>query len=114
VTHVPYVPSPPPVSPRAQELSRRLRETIDKYKQENPSVTALDIRQALSMSVPSGSVPRRVAVVAALGLAVLGGMVAFFLSSEPGNADVLKPVLIVALMVVIGVIVVVKSRSGPV
>ena len=38
MSYVPYVP-PPQASPRVQELSRRLNDTIEKFKREYPDIT---------------------------------------------------------------------------
>ena len=74
---VPFVPSSPP-SGQAYELGTRLKETIDGFRQEHPSITGTEIRQAMDMaSKGTGAGPPAVALVIGGVLLLLFGIFAF-------------------------------------
>lgn len=80
MTYIPVTPyvAPPP-SPRARELSRRISELIERYEQENPGVSATEIRQALTLATSrSGSSSAVLWVVVGLVLALLAAMLLLF------------------------------------
>ncbi|MBN2543976.1 hypothetical protein JXI42_14045 [bacterium] len=116
MSYVPYGP-PPQSSPRAQELSMRLKETIDKYKRDNPDLTSGEIRQALSM-VSVGAAAKKMSV--AIGLAValmLLGLLGFFFAQRGGEMDITKiaqglPTIAIVLVVILGVGVLFLSKRN--
>ena len=73
-----YVPPPP--SPLAQELGRRISELIDQFQRENPGLSAVDIRRALQLAATQRGSNRAMAVGLALlvGLLLLGVLLFFF------------------------------------
>lgn len=77
-----YVPGavPPAPSPRARELGRRLTETIDDFRREHPGTSKADIGQAVSLATRAGTRGRATVFALVLGLAILGALVAFYLS----------------------------------
>jgi hypothetical protein len=87
---VPYVPAPPPPSPRAQELGRRLRETIEGFLQEHPGTTGSEIRQALQLAAREICGKGATAAVAVgAGLAILGALALVFMGRQvPGEPRV--------------------------
>ena len=79
---VQFVPSTPP-SGRAYELGTRLKETIDGFRREHPGVTGTEIRQAMDLAT-KGTLPgqafagpQRVALLIAVVLLILFGVLAF-------------------------------------
>jgi hypothetical protein len=84
---VPFV-QPPPPSPRAYELGRRLKETIDGFRQQNPNVTSADIRQAMQLAQRgTGAESQKTALAIAVALLVLGLLAAFYFLRRPGEAN---------------------------
>ena len=74
---VPFIPSSPP-SGRAHELGTRLKETIDGFRQEHPSITGTEIRQAMGLATKgTGAGGQAVALVIGLVLFLLFGILAF-------------------------------------
>ncbi len=84
MSFVPVVVTSPPPSPQARELGRRLTDTIDRFSEENPSVSPAEIQQALSLATPSSSrgAGRSGALVGALlvGLLIFGLLAYFYVS----------------------------------
>ena len=72
---VPVVPATP--SPRAEALGQRLAETIEQFRQQNPDLTGLDVRQATQIAVTrsggASALPRALLAVVA-GVAVAAGL----------------------------------------
>ena len=96
MTYVPVTPPPAP-SPRAQELSRLLTETIDGFRRDHPGMTGTEIRQALSLATSPDSTKRRAMVIAlALGL-LLFGLLIFFYQSRGGSFEGGQPWVLVAI-----------------
>lgn len=112
MTFVPFVPPAPP-SPRAQELGRRLRETIDLFMRDNPGTTGLEIRQAVQIAMQgvtrAGS---RAALLLAVGLAVLFlvGFLGFGERIQPGGQMMLLTSMIIIGVLLIGLIFIAKNR----
>ena len=110
MSFVPFVPPSPP-SPRAYELGRRLKETIDGFRQENPSVSKTEIRQAMGLATQrSGSQP--VLIALALGLMLLGALGFFYYSRQSGDVDrnVMMMVIIGAGIALVALKAFLKSR----
>jgi hypothetical protein len=109
---VPVIPSTP--SPRAEALGQRLAETIEQYRQQNPDLSGLEVRQATQLAVSrsggtSASAPALIALVAAVAAAG----VALALAADGGLAGFEKwtmIMLIAAIAVVLGVVVALKRR----
>lgn len=75
----PYVPPPP--SPLAQELGRRIATTIEQFARENPGLKSIEIQQALRLAARrEGASSKAVASVLALlvALLLLGAMLFWF------------------------------------
>jgi len=108
VAFVPIVPPPPP-SPRAEALGQRLAETIEQYRQQNPELSALELRQAMELALARAggahaATPRLIAVIVGL-LAALGLALALGLASRGAvNSMALVGVLILGLLVVMMVV----------
>ncbi len=51
MSFVPVIAPPSAPSPRASELGSRLTTTIDRFRQENPTVSSAEIRQAVSLAL---------------------------------------------------------------
>jgi hypothetical protein len=109
---VPVVPQTP--SPRAEQLGQRLAETIEQFRQQNPDLSGLEVRQAaqLAASRAGGTCgpPRAI-------LALVAGLVAAAMALYLGRgkaisgADELPLVMGVAgLIVVLAVVVALKRR----
>jgi len=84
MTFVPIVvvPTPPP-SPQAQELSRRLRETIDGFCRDHPETSPGEIRQAMSLAKSGlGTKGQGFVVALVAGLALLGVLVFFLFGRQ--------------------------------
>ncbi len=117
MSYVPYVhvPQPPPPSAQAQELSRQLGETVERYRREHPTISDAEIRQALGLSAATlapNAAPA--AVIVGLLLAVVGGLVLFFFAR--GNSLPNAPWVLVALlaglgMAVAAMVAVIRNRS---
>ncbi len=99
MTFVPVVPNPPPPSPRADELGRRLTETIAGFRQEEPALSSVEIRQAVSLALRRAGVGGSgIAVVVAVLFLTLGlGVFFYFTQSGLDFAD--QPLI---LMLVVG------------
>jgi hypothetical protein len=109
---IPVVPATP--SPRAEALGQRLAETIEQFRQQNPDLNGLEVRQATQIAVSraggAGGPPRALlALVAAVAVAGL----ALALAADKGSAGGEKwPLLmgVAAIAVVLGVVVTLKRR----
>jgi hypothetical protein len=76
-----FIPPPPP-SPRAQELARRLAELIEQFRSEHPDASGAEVRQALQLAAPRSASAQGVMVATLLltGLLLLGTLLFVFLS----------------------------------
>ena len=73
---------PPATSPRAHELGQRLAETIDSFCREHPDTSTADIGRAISLATTKANTGgQSIAIALASGLAILGALVAFYLST---------------------------------
>ena len=79
MTQVPIVIPPPTPSANAIELGNELTETIDRFRQENPNLSATEIHQALSLAIrDSGADSSKAALIVALAICLLiFGLAAF-------------------------------------
>jgi hypothetical protein len=109
---VPVVPVTP--SPRAEALGQRLAETIEQFRQQNPDLNGLDVRQATRIAVSrsggAGAPPR--ALLAAVAAVAVAGL-AFVLATDRSHAGgdgwtMVMP--LVAIAVALGVVVALKRR----
>ena len=81
MSYVPVTPYiPPPPSPLAQELGRRITELIDQFSRENPGLSAVEIRQGLQLAAKQRCTGRAMALVLALliGLLLFGVLGFYF------------------------------------
>jgi hypothetical protein len=109
---IPVVPTAP--SPRAEALGQRLAETIEQFRQQNPDLSGLEVRQAAqiaaSRSGGAGAPPRALlALVAAVAVGGLALALAMDKSRAGGESWTLMA-LIAAIAVVLGVVVALKRR----
>lgn len=112
MTFVPYVPVPPP-SARATELSHRLTEVIESYRQHHPDMSATEARQALGLARQQvGSKrPAIVAVVLAALVAVAGvGLLAARSAKSMPIPAVVLVLVVGALIAAFGLIAALANR----
>ena len=98
MTFVPVVTNPPAPSPRANELGRRLTETIDRFRQEDPDVSSAEIRQALSLATPRAGTDSTSIAAALAAMFLVFGLVTFFYFTQGGLALGGPPLVLVALI----------------
>lgn len=78
MSFVPVV-TPPPPSPRARELARRISEAIERFRHEQPGTSSTEVRQALRLAAASsGTVQNLLLKLILVGLVLLG-LLAFVL-----------------------------------
>ncbi len=104
MTFVPVVPNPPAPSARANELGRRLTETIDGFRQENPTVSAMEIRQAMSLAKQGESTGASGIAAAIASAFLVFGLAVFFYFGR--GQDFAEQPLILMLTIGIGIVVV--------
>ena len=109
---VPVVPVTP--SPRAEALGQRLAETIEQFRQQNPDLNGLEVRQATQIAVSrsggtNAAVPVRIALVAAVAAAGLA-LALVTDKAHAGGESWMLMALIAAFAVVLGVVVALKRR----
>ena len=109
---VPVIPATP--SPRAEALGQRLAETIEQFRQQNPDLSGLDVRQATQIAVSrsggAGAPPRVVlALVAAMAVA---GLALALATDKPGAGGETWPLLMLigGIALALGVVVMLKRR----
>lgn len=110
---IPVVPATP--SPRAEALGQRLAETIEQFRQQNPDLNGLDVRQATQIAVSrsgGAGAPQRVllALVAAVAVA---GLALALAADQPraGGGSWTLMILIGGIALVLGVVVALKRRQ---
>lgn len=109
---IPYVPPQPP-SPQAEELGRRLAETIEQFRLQHPDLSRADVAQATRLAAArAGGEPAaaRSALIAAVVGALLLGVFAL-MAANGGRCPAQAPVLmIVVAIAVVLVLLVIKRR----
>jgi hypothetical protein len=109
---VPIIPATP--SPRAEALGQRLAETIEQFRQQNPDLSGLEVRQATQIAVSrAGGACAPPRALIALAAAVAAAGLAFALASKRGLAgfeELTIVTLIVALAAVLAVVLALKRR----
>jgi hypothetical protein len=108
---VPVVPSTP--SPRAEALGQRLAEAIEQYRQQNPGLSRIEVRQATRIAISRASGTSAVAPALVVLVAAVAGMgVALALASgrHPAGSEWTTTMLVAAIAVVLGVLVALKRR----
>jgi hypothetical protein len=109
---VPIVPAPP--SPRAEALGQRLAETIEQFRQQNPDLNGLDVRQAsqiaVSRSGSAGAPPRVLLALAAAG--AVAGLALALATDKPRGGGESWPLLLLigGIALALGVVVMLKRR----
>jgi len=104
VAFVPYVPPPQPPSPQAQELGRRLTETIEGFRREHPDTSPAEIRQAVQLALAGRGGSSRAAVRVLVGLVVAMAALGLLLLRRHGEPGAWPPVAaIVAFVLILGV-----------
>lgn len=112
---VPTVIPPQDASPHAQEMGRRIAALIQDYRLQHQDASATDIHFALRIAAAQtgGDVRRsRVAILAALIVAMLLAGLLVFARSGRGESGMLSFVVLGILIAVLGVLVVFKTRVG--
>ncbi len=109
---VPTAPPAPP-SPEAQERGRHLTDVINAYQADHPDMSPLEVRQAIQLARRTGGgTDAKMAITAiAVGLVAMMALGLFFFRSSPNMEQV--PWLMIAIgamVVVLGVVAVIKSR----
>jgi len=65
-----------------------LKETIYGFRQENPSVTGTDIRQAMQLAQKgTGAENQKIVLAIGMALLLLGLLAAFYFQRQPGEAN---------------------------
>ena len=110
---IPVVPATP--SPRAEALGQRLAETIEQFRQQNPDLSGLEVRQATRIAVSraggaSVAAPALIALVAVVAVAGLGLILATDKQRAGGESWPLM-MLVVGIAVALGVVVALKRRG---
>lgn len=117
MTYVPIVVTTPPPSPRTRELAELLGKVLDEYTKAHPAVTKAEIRAAINMAQATTG-PDNTKL--ALGLSVGLGLVVLFLGlglfyfRSVGEVEIgpILPMIIMALIALIGVaVLVMKAQS---
>ncbi|MEW6743509.1 MAG: hypothetical protein AB1486_12200 [Planctomycetota bacterium] len=101
--------SPPPPSPRAQDLGHLLAELVRQYRADHPELSRTDVQQAFQVArgllkPELGGLPATIGIVLAL---LVAGVLAFLLFAKQGSGDspfMMPLIAIAALIGVIGVI----------
>ena len=81
MSFVPVV-TPPPPSPRARELARRISEAIEQFRHEQPGTSSTDVRQALHLAAASSGTGQQLALKLILAGLVLLAVLAFVLLKQ--------------------------------
>jgi uncharacterized protein (DUF433 family) len=110
---VPHVPQHHRPSPQAEELGRRLGETIDAFAREHPGLSATDIRAAAQLAVQKRARQNPVIAVAIALAAVAAGLVIAIAKDNPGGLSeefLLPGVILIVVVVCVGLLFYLKSR----
>lgn len=81
MSFVPVV-TPPPPSPRARELARRISDAIEQFRHEQPGTSGTDVRQALHLAAASSGTGQQLALKLILAGLVLLAVLAFVLLKQ--------------------------------
>jgi hypothetical protein len=109
---VPFV-QPPPPSPRAYELGGRLKETIDGFRQENPSITGTEIKQAMDLARRgTGAGSQMIAIAIGVALLLLGLLAFLYFERQSGEANSIPMTAVVmgAMVVILVLKVFLRNR----
>ncbi len=103
MSFVPIVVPPPPPSARTTELHSRLTTTIDRFRQENPTVSSAEIKQAVHLVLNGAGrgIPGLAGALAAMFL-IFGALVFLYLAR--GGLDFGGQPLILMTVVGTGVV----------
>lgn len=110
---VPHVPQHQRPSPQAEELSRRLGETIDAFAREHPGLSANDIRVAAHLATQKrASQNPAVAVAVAVAVALAGLTMALVRKGPEGLGEefLIPGVVVIVVVVAVGLLFYLKSR----
>jgi hypothetical protein len=111
MSFVPVIPPQEQASPRAQELSRRIAETIESFRREHPDLKPREIRQASRLALRGAGTGKeqQINVILALLLVLLGLGALFVIKSGAGESTV--PILAIAAIILV-LAVVLKIRRA--
>ncbi len=108
---VPVVTPPQLPSPEAQELGRRLAETIEGYRREHPNLRNIDIRQAMRLALAGRGAAMSPAAALIIGLAAAVGVIAVLLSRPAPQGGAVFPVVLVVVLALVIAIVAIRFRN---
>lgn len=112
VPFVPYVPSAQPPSPRAQELGRRLAETIESFRREHPDTSPAEMREAVRLALAGrGGLSPAPAGVLLGTFALLGALGFLFMSRMHGGEDWPMVAMVIVFVLIIGVALAVSLKN---
>jgi len=111
---------PDELSPRAEELARRIQETISAYRSAHPDLSGAELQQAMMravMNTPPGTgggtnAPRAVILAVVVGLVAALGLVMLLVQREQGGGAAWPGIAIVIGMLAILAVVLAIRRSS--
>lgn len=119
VPHVIYHARTQEISPRAEELARRIAEAVEGYRASHPDLTATELQQAFlkasSEARPgaSGSGANRAAVLASvLGALVAVGLMLFLLGRGPSDGEPWPALAVMVGVIALAAVFIVVRRSS--
>lgn len=105
---VPATPSAP--SRRSKELARELDATIADYRKREPRISNQEVREAMSLAMPSGG-RQQLVVALALGVVLLIAGLVFFVTEQGGEG--LPPItMAIGIVAIAFVFVLIKVFAG--
>ena len=116
---VPYVPSPQEASPRARELGVQMAQLVQEFQKENPSLTSAEVQQAMQIAKQATGMTKgaRASLMVALGVGLMGVLIAGFLVFRQSGGDIDLPVrifpmigIVAALVIVLGIVAVIRNQ----
>ncbi len=108
---VPVVPPPPRPSPEAQELGRRLADTIESFKREHPKLKGVDIQQAMRLALMGRGAVKTPMIALVIGLAVAAGVLGVLLSRPGPEGETVVPVVIIVVVALVAAILAIRLRN---
>ena len=119
MSYVPIVTSSyvPPPAPRTRELSELLGKVLEEYTKAHPAVTKSEVRAAIRMAqMSAGPAKTNLAVGLSLGvgLGVMMLTLGLFYFRSVGDVEItaIFPMIIMALIVLIGLVAVMVKMKG--
>ena len=110
------VPPPQPPSPRTRELADRMARVIVEFEGQYPTATRAEVREAARLALQSTSRGSSLAPVGAVALGVLalvGGVVVYFLAVEGAPGSVPPPIVLIASIIGLAAVLALAFRRRP-